>query len=115
MGIDLLPLGKPKPGFEKGFSSGVSSSVIPRRLIASALVVVPLVWLVVWYILWLDNDDCLGALLQLGGVDDALYASTFLECTNTSSRLNSVQTWWVGAVFCFELIMYWRLRLIRKK
>lgn len=44
------------------------------------MAVVPLVWLFIWYLAWLARDDCLGALRQVGGVDEQLHLSLTGQC-----------------------------------
>ena len=66
-----------------------------------------LLWLGSWYLAWFDHDDCLGALRQIGGIDDALYRSLIPQCARESERLRLIETGGWGALALSEATIWW--------
>ncbi len=73
----------------------------------AALVAIPIAWILALYVVWLDHNDCVGALRQVGGVDEKLTASLAHECSRKGERLQSMLTWVLILFLCAEIAV-WR-------
>ena len=76
------------------------------------MVVLPLIWFFAWYVAWFDHDDCLGALKQIGGLDDALYRSTQIECDSAERVRHAVEAYGLAFLVIGELILW---RMVRRR
>ena len=76
------------------------------------MVALPLFWCLAWYLAWFDHDDCLGALKQIGGLEDELYRSTQIECESAARMRHTVQAYGFALLVIAELIL---LRIVRRR